>query len=151
MRSMSLVVLAALTVAAAASPSVGARVGVGVVAGEPTGLSFKWWQDGGTAIDMATGWSLSENDLYVHADYLWHRLIEDKEIGGSVPLYYGIGARVLLRDDEDSKAGVRIPVGLDLTFDDGRFDVFVEIAPIFNLVPDTEFDLSGGVGARFWF
>ncbi len=151
MRSMSLVVLAALTVAAVASPSAGARVGVGVVAGEPTGLSFKWWQDGGTAIDMATGWSLSENDLYVHADYLWHRLIEDKEIGGSVPLYYGIGARVLLRDDEDSKAGVRIPVGLDFTFDDGRFDVFVEIAPIFNLVPDTEFDLSGGVGARFWF
>lgn len=151
MRSASLVVLAVLTVTAAASPPAGARAGVGVVAGEPTGLSFKWWQDRGTALDMATGWSLSANDLYVHADYLWHRLIEDEEIGGSVPLYYGIGARVLLRDDEDSKAGVRIPVGLDFTFDDGRFDVFVEIAPIFNLVPDTEFDLSGGVGARFWF
>lgn len=134
----------------ALSPAV-AGMGVGIVAGEPSGFSFKWWGDGGTAVDAVTGWSLDEADFYVHCDYLWHRVIEDTEIGGSVPLYYGIGARLLLRDDDDSKIGVRIPIGLDYLFDGGRFDVFVEIAPIFNFVPETEFDLSGGVGARFYF
>ncbi len=128
-----------------------AGVGVGVFAGEPSGFSFKWWGEGSTAVDAMTGWSLDDADFYVHCDYLWHRMIEDKEIGGSVPLYYGIGARLLLRDGDDSKIGLRIPIGLDFLFDNGRFDVFVELAPIFNFAPETEFDLSGGVGARFYF
>jgi hypothetical protein len=46
---------------------------------------------------------------------------------------------------------VRIPLGVNYTFEDGRFDVFVEIAPIFNVIPETSFGLSGGVGARFYF
>lgn len=149
MRTLCAAVLAAFLLTAAVAPA-GARVGVGIIAGEPTGLSFKKWFDGGTAVDGATGWSLSHGDFYAHCDYLWHRIIDDEEIGGSVPLYYGVGGRLLISDD-DSKVGVRIPIGLDYLFDNGRFDVFVEIAPILNLVPDTEFDLTGGVGARFYF
>jgi hypothetical protein len=128
-----------------------ARMGVGIVAGEPSGFAFKWWSEGATGVDAVTGWSLDDGDFYAHCDYLWHREFEDVEIGGTVPLYFGVGARLLLRDDDDSKVGVRIPVGVDYLFDNGRFDVFVEIAPIFNFVPETEFDLSGGVGARFYF
>lgn len=143
---LALIILATLS----ASPAA-ARVGVGIVAGEPSGFSFKWWGDGNAAVDAVTGWSLSDGDFYVHSDYLWHGLFEDEQIGGSVPFYFGIGARVLLRDEEDSKLGVRVPIGLDYLFDDGRFDVFLEIAPIFNFVPDTEFDLSAGVGARYYF
>lgn len=151
MRVLCSVCLALIVLATAAlSPAV-AEVGVGIIAGEPSGFSFKWWMDDGTAVDAVTGWSLADGDFYAHCDYLWHRVIEDEDIGGSVPLYYGVGARILLRDEDDSKFGVRIPIGLDYLFDNGRFDVFVEIAPIFNFVPDTEFDLSGGVGARFYF
>lgn len=151
MRDLISISLAVIVIVALAVSPAAAGIGVGVFAGEPSGFSFKWWGDGSTAVDAVTGWSLGDADFYAHCDYLWHRMIEDKEIGGSVPLYYGIGARLLLRDGDDSKIGVRIPVGLDFLFDNGRFDVFVEVAPIFNFVPETEFDLSGGVGARFYF
>jgi hypothetical protein len=146
--SAAIAVALVLTFMPASSP---AKIGVGIVAGEPSGFSFKWWSDGSTGVDAATGWSLDEGDFYAHCDYLWHRAFEDREIGGTVPLYFGIGGRLLLREDDDSKLGVRIPVGVDYILGEGRFDVFVEIAPIFNFVPETEFDLSGGIGARFYF
>ena len=145
-----MILVAVILVALIPSPAL-AGIGVGIIAGEPSGFAFKWWAEDGTAVDAVTGWSLGDGDFYVHADYLWHRVIEDIEIGGDVPLYYGIGARLLLREDEDSKIGVRIPIGLDFLIDNGRFDIFVEIAPVFNVMPETDFDLSGGVGARFYF
>lgn len=151
MRVLCLTILAAVVLAALAPATARADIGVGIIAGEPSGFSFKWWAEDGTAVDAVTGWSLGDGDFYVHADYLWHRTIEDVEIGGSAPVYYGIGARLLLRDDGDSKVGVRIPIGLDYVLDNGRFDIFIEIAPIFNVIPKTKFDLSGGVGARFYF
>jgi hypothetical protein len=143
--------MVAVVLTALAPPPALAGIGVGIIAGEPSGFSFKWWADDDTAVDAVTGWSLDNSHFYVHCDYLWHRAIEDVDIGGTAPLYYGIGARLLLRDDGDSKVGVRVPIGLDYVFDNGRFDIFIEIAPIFNVMPDTDFDLSGGVGARFYF
>ncbi len=151
MRVLCAMILAAVILAALAPSPAQARFGVGLMVGEPTGFSFKWWQDGGTAVNAATGWSLGDGDFYVHGDYVWHRVIEDEKLGGSAPVYYGIGARLLLLDGKDSKVGVRIPLGVNYTFDNGRFDVFVEIAPIFNVIPKTDFGLSGGVGARFYF
>jgi len=127
-----------------------ARVGVGVFAGEPSGLCAKWWLDDAVAVDGVVGWSLEEGNFYAHTDYLWHRIIEDKELGGSVPFYFGIGARFLAHDD-DSRFGARIPFGLNYFIDDGRFDVFIEVAPIFDVVPETEFDISAGIGARYYF
>ena len=151
MRVLCPIVVVMVLFVAVAPTQASTRMGVGIVAGEPSGFSFKWWLDESTAVDAVSGWSLDDGDFYAHVDYLWHRSVEDVEIGGSVPVYYGIGGRLLLRDDDDSKLGVRIPIGVDYLFDGGRFDVFVEIAPIFNFVPETEFDLSGGVGARFYF
>ena len=151
MRVLCLTIMVAVILTALAPSPALAGIGVGIIAGEPSGFSFKWWAEDGTAVDAVTGWSLEDSDFYVHADYLWHRMIEDVEIGGSVPVYYGIGARLLLRDDGDSRVGVRIPIGLDYLLDNGRFDIFIEIAPIFDVMPKTDFDLSGGVGARFYF
>ncbi len=152
MRTFCSVLLVAALAAAVVAPPASARTGVGLIAGEPTGISLKVWSDGGTAIDAATGWSFGDSgSFYAHADFLWHRIVEDEDIGGSVPVYFGVGGRVLLRDEKDSKLGVRFPIGLEYLFDDGRFGVFVEVAPIFDLVPKTDFDVSGGIGARFYF
>lgn len=134
-------------------PAAGGDVGLGIIAGEPTGLSLKTWLGDTNALDAASGWSLGENEwLYLHVDYLHHRYdLHVPELDRGVPYYFGIGGRVLLRDGHESRLGVRIPLGLDYVFDDSRFDVFIEVAPIVNLIPSTGFDLSGGIGARFWF
>jgi hypothetical protein len=140
-----------LIVLVLATSAVAGNVGIGVMAGEPTGLSLKVWSGSRTALDAAAGWSIGEPDwIYVHGDYLWHRYELDVE-EGSLPFYFGIGARVLLREGHDSKVGVRVPLGLDYLFENHQFDIFIEVAPIIDLAPDTDFDVSGGVGVRYYF
>ena len=61
-------------IAIAALPAVGGDVGVGIIAGEPSGFSLKIWLGDTSAVDAAAGWALGENEwIYVHANYLFHR------------------------------------------------------------------------------
>jgi hypothetical protein len=54
----------------AGTASGGQGIGLGVILGEPTGVSFKAWIDNRTAIDAAAAWSFSENDSFqFHTDY----------------------------------------------------------------------------------
>ena len=127
--------------------------GLGVIIGEPTGISGKYWSGQTTAIDGAIAWSLGKHGrLHLHADYLLHNFSLIKVENGQVPVYYGIGGRIKLGDDErDDKIGVRIPVGLAYIFADGRLDAFLEIGPVLDLVPETDLDLCAGLGIRFLF
>lgn len=124
--------------------------GIGFMVGEPTGLSLKSWTGGNNAFDVGLAWSLSRDAVHLHADYLWHNfnIFNDIE-SGTLPLYYGIGGRVILADD-DAVIGARVPVGLNYLFDDSPIGLFLEIAPIFNLAPDTDFDVDGALGIRFY-
>ena len=48
-------------------------IGLGVIAGEPTGLSAKFWLNKTGAIDAAAAWSVTgSNKFQLHADYLYH-------------------------------------------------------------------------------
>jgi hypothetical protein len=143
-------ILAVVILAALIPSSALADMGVGIIVGEPTGLSLKWW-DEGTAVDAAIGWSIGDDSFYGHCDYVWHRRFESMDFGTRAPFYYGIGGRFILRDNEDSKMGLRVPIGLDYMFDSGRFDIFVEIVPIFDVMPETDFGVGGGIGARYYF
>ena len=151
MRVLCPMILTAVILAALIPSPARADLGVGVMAGEPTGFSFKWWKEEGTAVDAAAGWSLGDEHFYAHCDYLWPYTIKAGSIGGGAPLYYGIGARVVLHEHSDATIGVRRPVGLDYMFDNGRVDIFVEIAPVLIVIPEGDFDVSGGVGVRFYF
>ncbi len=47
--------------------------GLGVILGEPTGLSGKYWTSSTNAIDGGLAWSFRHAGFFhVHADYLWH-------------------------------------------------------------------------------
>lgn len=120
---------------------------LGVVLGEPTGVSIQVWQSGTRAIDGALAWSFGRNDkIHVHADYLKHdQLSVDR---GSLTFFYGIGARAILADD--ARFGPRFPIGLHYVIPDSRFSLFFEVAPIFDLVPATDFDVNGGIGVRYF-
>lgn len=151
MRSVLVVAVVVLMLPVAGTCS--QRVGLGIIAGEPTGISVKVWSSGTTAVAGAAGWSLRKGDwLYMHGDYLVHRYeLDAPELDGSMPYYFGLGGRVLLREGADSRVGIRVPLGIDYVSDSGRFDVFFEIAPILDIVPETSFAFSGGAGIRFYF
>ncbi len=127
-------------------------VGLGIIVGEPTGFDAKFFLNSGNAIEAAVAWSLSgNNELHLQVDYLFHRRNLIKVEKGQLPLFFGVGGRVVSRDNKDNRWGIRIPVGLAYEFEGAPFDVFVEIVPTMDFAPDTELDLEGAIGGRFWF
>jgi len=45
---------------------------------------------------------------------------------------------------------VRVPVGLNYLFEENPLGLFLELAPTVNLAPDTDFDMNGALGIRFY-
>jgi len=138
------------------SSSYAQRFGVGIILGEPTGASLKYWLNDTLAIDGALGASFDDDDdddssFYLHSDLLWHNFDLIPVSRGRLPVYLGAGALVRFRDDEDNQVGVRIPVGISYMFDNAPIDIFAEIAPTIDVAPDVRGEVTGGIGIRFWF
>lgn len=126
------------------------RIGAGIIAGEPTGLSFKYWLTDKTALDAGLAWSfVDENAFQIQADYLIHNFSLITISNGKLPFYFGIGGR--LKFSNDIILGVRVPVGLAYIFSDEPIDIFLEIVPILDLLPKTDFTISAAIGGRYFF
>lgn len=124
--------------------------GIGLYLGEPTGIGMKGWVSPNGAIAGAMAWSFAGNGhLHVHADYERHSFNLIQVDKGQLPVYYGIGAKIVFQDDP--VLGARIPLGINYIFDDAPLDIFAEIVPGLELIPETEFALAGGVGIRYFF
>ncbi|MBU0519026.1 hypothetical protein KKA00_04805 [bacterium] len=124
--------------------------GLGIIVGEPTGISGKLWTGQTVAFAAGAAWSFEGESLHLHLDYLLHNFDVIPVGVGQLPVYFGIGGRVNLQDD-DTKIGVRIPVGLNYHFEEAPVDLFLELVPIMDMIPDTDFFLNGGLGLRFFF
>jgi hypothetical protein len=150
-----LTILCIIALAAAVTPASAQekRVGIGFILGEPTGIDLKFWLANQHALEFGAAWSLSDNDeFHLQGDYLFHKFdVFDLTTGDDMPLFFGVGARMVLIDNFDDVFGIRFPVGLTYIFADYPFDIFAEIVPILDVAPDTDFDLEGAIGARFWF
>ncbi len=128
----------------------GGNLGLGVIVGNPTSLSGKYWLGNSAAVDGALGWNLGHGGMiHGHLDYLFHvdGLIPVKK--GSLPLFYGPG--VFLGLGNNPYIGVRVPVGFAYYFDQFPVDIFVEVAPSITLIKSTSFGVGGGIGARYYF
>ena len=137
-------------------------LGVGVIVGEPTGVSIKKWIGETRAVDAAAAWSFSENGSFqFHADYLIHNfyLLQPKDFNGRLPAYFGVGGRIKIKDanegkvrnEKDTLVGIRIPFGISYLFADAPVDLFVEVVPILDVAPDTDLDINAAIGVRYYF
>jgi hypothetical protein len=125
--------------------------GLGIIVGEPTGLSAKFWLGGNTAFDAAAAWSfVDEGAMHLHGDFLSHAFSLFDVESGALPVYYGIGARVKFNDN-DARVGLRVPLGLAYIFEGAGADLFVEVAPILDVAPETEVRVNGAAGVRYYF
>jgi hypothetical protein len=137
----------------------GQNLGLGVIAGSPTGLSLKYVLGKQAALAAHAGWSFT-GDQGVHLtgdyQYLFPMVIETAEgtsISDVTP-YIAAGGRFRVKKDENADEsefhlGLRIGGGAEYLI--SRFGIFLEIIPVVNLVPSTDFDLEGGVGFLFYF
>jgi hypothetical protein len=123
--------------------------GIGLMLGEPTGISGKQWISSRNAIDGGLAWSFRQSGFFhLHADYLWHFFDVIRSEERFVP-YGGLGGR-LGATRGDALLGVRFVGGLLFLPRTVPLDVFVELAPVFDLAPATRVDGNGGIGVRFY-
>ncbi len=124
--------------------------GLGIMIGEPTGITGKYWVSERNAIDGGLAWSFRRGgDFHLHADYLWHFVGAIQSTEKFVP-YVGVGGRLAAGHDEGI-LGVRIPFGIAYWMRSAPIEIFLELAPILDLAPATELSANGGIGARFYF
>lgn len=146
------VVVFLLAGAAAARPQ---GVGLGLMAGDPSGLSFKIWTSPRVAVDAGLGYSVFwyGQALHFHGDVLWHSRSLVQPEDGYLPLYIGLGGRVKLSNlDNKMRAGIRVPFGAEYVFNAVPLGLFLEIVPVFDLVPGTDYlGANSSVGFRYYF
>ncbi len=154
-----------ITALAIASICIGVAVarpeglGLGLMGGNPSGLSLKVWTGPRVALDAGLGYSLwYGRALSFHGDVLWHTnsLLQSSQ-DGYLPLYIGIGARVVMADKHDypdMRIGVRVPFGLEYVFASVPIGLFLEVVPTFDLAGAPEnrfFGQQGSIGFRYYF
>ncbi len=146
-----LLILFFLLVVCAASSYSQSKFGLGIILGEPTGLSAKLYLDNTSSVDAAIGWSnYRYSAMHIHADYLYNIT----KLSSEVPLYVGIGGRIKIKKiekNQDTKLAVRIPVGITYEPTSKPIDLFIEIVPMMDLTPSTEFIWNAGAGIRYYF
>jgi hypothetical protein len=153
MKRFRLFWIAAAIAACAAAPGharMGGDFGLGFVAGIPSGLSGKYWLNNTNALDMILGFNPGGDYLQARVDYVWHEFSLFPVSAGQLPLYYGMGAGL-----EVSNGGpgllARGVVGIEYLFPHAPLDAFFEIGPGIRVFPATDFDMTAGIGMRFFF
>lgn len=151
----------AMTVALIAPVSASAATasepfGIGVILGDPSGLSAKMKMDGAHSMDGALAYSSGRrNGLQLHADYLWDRARSWETTQGPLDMYYGLGGRIITYDDNDHKSqvsvGPRGSIGLSFNVFNPNLELFGELAAVLEVAPSMGVDLDAGIGARIRF
>ena len=141
-RGVFILVLGALAIG-----PISAQTSVGIILGEPTGLSAKQWLGEGSSLDLAVAWSfIDTGSFYVHLDYQQH--FDDLDIDeGNLLWFVGGGAKLSV--GQQLNLGIRIPIGLVYEFDSVPIEVFIEAAPGMDVFPAVQFNGGGGIGIRY--
>ncbi len=137
--------------------------GLGVMIGEPTGVSAKLWNSSTTAFDFGLGWSLGGDRIsgydgyydggsriHFHLDYLLHVF---NAIGSTeeFPIYYGIGGRFNTGGGYFNSLAVRFVVGFAWMPRETPIDMFIELVPSLQLTSKPGFALDSALGVRYYF
>jgi hypothetical protein len=126
--------------------------GIGLIAGEPTGLTLKYWFTDRMAMDLGAGWSFAgEDSLQLSGDWLYHVFDLVHVDHGELPFYVGLGGRLKFSDNGDTRVGVRLPIGMAYEFEDVPLELFAEVAPVIDVAPATQLKWNGGIGIRYFF
>ncbi len=124
--------------------------GIGIIIGEPSGITLKYWLDKNSGIDLALAWSFEkEASLRIHGDYLWHfKDVLNVPHGEFMPY---IGGGLLINISDKAKIGIRVPFGIEYFLSSIPIEIFLELVPVLNIVPATTMGANVGLGIRFYF
>lgn len=142
--------LTALRPLSAASPD--KHLGIGILAGEPSGISLKLNFTDSSSLQGAAAWTFEDSEeerVQYHIDWVMHLETQTGEVTSDYRGYMGMGILYKTEENEAQDVyGVRVPFGVVLQYSDLPFEVFFELVPVLNVSPNTEMDFNAGIGIR---
>jgi len=133
-------------------------LGIGIIVGEPTGISARLYLKDDQAIQAAIGGSFIGGGIQFHADYVFHPFILQTRESFVLATYLGPGVRFIQystgRNDSYLAIGLRGVGGLLFDFKE-PLDAFVEVAGVLEYgFADGKHGgiaLNAGAGVRYYF
>jgi hypothetical protein len=152
-----------------ASPQ-GKRLAIGLEIGWPTAATAKLMlrpqQAVRASVGAFTGLVLSEPSFSLNVDWLYHPFTLARATGWSLHTHVGVGGAVVVlpapgqqttipsalyyRGPTQVWTGLRLPIGLDLTFADIPVDVVFDVVPTVLAFPGVGVGFGTSLGARWW-
>lgn len=164
MKNIFYVLLALLlinTVAFSQSPQ-GKNFGFGIMVGDPTGLTVKFWTQRQNAIVLDVGGSYFGSPR-INVDYLWHFDAFDSRVA---KLYAGLGGVIgvgkgngfyykekngfYYRTGSDLGLGVRGVFGVNFIPSSSPIEIFLEAGALIGLAPEFGSAADVALGIRFY-
>lgn len=147
----------------------GGPFGLGIILGEPTGITAKYNMDRTYAVDGGISFNFDQWFM-LYADYLHHWpgvMGSQNAFVANLTPYVGFGGLIVMsnRDEYETRkyryytstsssktaVGFRIPLGLEWRAPTFPLGVFLELVPGMTIIPGTSGFFQGGIGARFYF
>ncbi len=141
----------------------GRDFGLGIMIGEPTGLTAKIWTRQNTAFAISLGNSYL-GSFRVGLDYVWHFNAFNSSV---VNLYAGPGVAIGIgessgwwyknndkywyKQNDEIGLGVRGLFGINIVPRNTPLEFFGEIGIMVGMVPSTHTNAEGAIGIRYYF
>lgn len=128
------------------------EISLGIVLGEPSGISIKLLQHKKMAYDISCSFNTRNDYLLLNFDFLRYdyNKISSKELTGQIPICYGLGISID-QNRHDTYLGLRIIGGIEYLFADIPINIFAKIAPVVNIYPSTAVHIAPCIGVRYIF
>ncbi len=125
------------------------KLGLGVYIGAPTGVTGKYLTSELNSIDVLLAWRFNDA-FFAQGHYNFNISELERYKDGVFNFYVGPGAFFRASTKKDDFFGVSGNLGVNY-FLKRKYEFFFEISPKVGLFPATGFDLTGGIGFRFYF
>ena len=135
-------------------------IGLGIIVGEPTGISARLYLKDDQAIQAAIGGAFIGGGIQINADYVFHPFILQTRDSFVLATYFGPGVRLIQYSQGRNGDNNYLALGLrgvgGLLFDfKNPLDAFVEVAGLleygFATGKHGNITLNAGAGLRYYF
>jgi hypothetical protein len=126
-------------------------LGLGVIVGEPSGITAKLWAGDNMAFVAAAAYAFrDETALQLQGDLIWHFDDRPEQDENDLTATFGFGFRFKFGDDQEL-SGLRFPIGVNYELPGSSLEVFGEVVPVLEFLGDEDLGLNLGGGVRYYF
>ncbi len=120
---------------------------IGLQVGEPSGLSIASQRSQKLTLDFLAAWDLDQF-FYLNVHGLYRESLANDP---KVDLFFGPGGFVGFFEDNsefDLRIGISGTVGVSFLFD--PIELYLRVTPRLQVIDETDADIGGGLGVRWW-